>query len=408
MMKNANLNYLTRRVGLAVFAALCLCTRHAPAQESSLGNATVFGGAEMSFFGHLTFLTGGLRVPPGVILTERASGNLGVVNFVGDGITVSGASNIRHVDGYVRKYGAGRFVFPVGDNGHVGPFAAQASGTMGAYFYVNPSVAITSDVFTGRDYPALPSGGPFAVAARQGHIRAVSNVEYWDIDGASPTTITLTWSAQSNLTTLVNGDLSAVTIVGWNGGKWENIPSQLDVTSVLGSASTLSSGSVTTRAAIIPNKYTAYTLAGLVPDLVPRITVTPNVFRGTNRLEVLVAVLEVGKELGTNGGPITVRVQKNAILTQFEWNPAITVSGNRTSVQNSIWTQSQSDQYYIFTTNTVIPKNSQRRLLFHITLNPGQRAGSFPLDTSIPNDGSGGEVNRINNRDSETIEFFNH
>ncbi len=87
-----------------------------------------------------------------------------------------------YVDGYVRKYGTGQFIFPVGDNSKLGQFAASADGTMGAYFYANPSIAITSNLFTGGNYPALPTGGAFSTTTKDADVATVSTVEYWDID----------------------------------------------------------------------------------------------------------------------------------------------------------------------------------------------------------------------------------
>lgn len=45
--------------GAAVSAALLLLGHLAHAQEGSQGNTTIFGGAQMSFFGNHNFVTGG-------------------------------------------------------------------------------------------------------------------------------------------------------------------------------------------------------------------------------------------------------------------------------------------------------------------------------------------------------------
>ena len=392
-----------------VLLVLLLLTFAARAQEGGQGNTTIFGGAQMSFFGNYNFLTGGSGAQQGVILTDRAAGNFGVLNFIGTNLTATGASDAGYVDGYVRKYGTGQFIFPVGDNAHVGQFAASADATMGAYFYANPATAVTTNLFTGGNYPVLPTGGPFptGMVNRGPGVKAVSSVEYWDIDGANATPITLTWDAGSNVTTLTGSTLSYLTIVGWNGTDWVRIPSTVDVTSVLGGASALTGGSITTTASIVPDTYTAYTLAGMGPDLTPRITVVPLVVHGTQQLEVLVAVLEVGTVVPTTG-QITVRVAKNPLLSNFIWNQtqaAAPANGN-ISVQNSIWTSTQDANYYIFTTTTSIPKSSQRRLVFYVTLTPGGSDGSFPLPTTIPAGQGGGEVNLLNNQDADLIQFF--
>lgn len=240
---------------------LLLLSAPALAQEGSQGNTTIFGGAQMTFFSNHDFVAGGNGAQPGVILTERATGNFGVLNFSGDNLASTGASDAGYVDGYVRKYGSGQFVFPVGDNGALGQFAATGDGTMGAYFHVDANSAATSNLFTGGDYTPLPGGGPFATASMGAGVNAVSTVEYWDIDGTTPTPITLTWDAGSAISDLTGAQLSKLTIVGWDGSRWVAIPSAIDPTSVLGGASDLNAGSITTSAAVTPNTYTAYTFA---------------------------------------------------------------------------------------------------------------------------------------------------
>lgn len=237
------------------------------AQEGSQGNTTIFGGAEMTFFADHNFATGGSGAQPGVILTDRAAGNFGVLNFSGSNLVSTNASNAGYVDGYVRKYGTGEFIFPVGDNGNLGQFAALGDGTMGAYFHSDPNTAVTSNLFTGTDYTALPTGGPFATSSRGDNVDVVSTVEYWDIDGTNVTPLTLTWDAGSNIASLTTSQLHKLTIVGWNGTQWVAIPSKADVTSILGGASDLTAGSITATSAIVPNTFTAYTFASLIVPL---------------------------------------------------------------------------------------------------------------------------------------------
>lgn len=254
-------------ISTAVSTALLLLGQLAQAQEGSQGNTTIFGGAQMTFFSNHNFVTGGGGAQPGVILTERATGNFGVLNFSGDNLTSTGASDAGYVDGYVRKYGAGSFVFPVGDNGFLGQFEASADGVMGAYFHADANTAVTSNLFTGSDYAALPNGGPFATSSMGTNVNAVSTVEYWDIDGPNPTPLTLTWDAGSAIGSLTGSDLTKLTIVGWNGTEWVAIPSKVDTTSVLGGTSDLTAGSITSISPLAPDTYTAYTFASLVLPL---------------------------------------------------------------------------------------------------------------------------------------------
>lgn len=260
--------YLTRDWVKTPMLLLLLALVHMTrAQEGSQGNTTIFGGAQMTFFSDHNFATGGGGAQPGVILTQREAGNFGVLNFSGANLVSTNASDAGYVDGYVRKYGTGQFIFPVGDNGNLGQFAAPGDGTMGAYFYADPNTATTSNLFTGSDYTALPSGGPFATSSMGTNVDVVSTIEYWDIDGDGATPLTLTWDAGSAIGTLTSSQLSKLTIVGWNGTEWVAIASKVDPTSVLGGTSDQTAGSITTTAAIIPNTYTAYTFAALAIPL---------------------------------------------------------------------------------------------------------------------------------------------
>ncbi|MGG7664458.1 T9SS type A sorting domain-containing protein [Dyadobacter sp. BHUBP1] len=252
---------------MAVSAALLLVGHLGHAQEGSQGNTTIFGGAEMTFFSNHNFVTGGGGAQPGVILTERAAGNFGVLNFAGDNLASTGASDAGYVDGYVRKYGAGAFIFPVGDNGFLGQFGAAADGVMGAYFHADANTAVTSNLFTGSNYAPLPTGGPFPTSSMGTNVDVVSTIEYWDIDGANATPLTLTWDAGSAIGTLTGSELNKLTIVGWDGTQWVAIPSKVDVTSILGGTSDLTAGSITTISPLAPNTYTAYTFAALTLPL---------------------------------------------------------------------------------------------------------------------------------------------
>lgn len=264
-MKNIHIKSLPAKAltNISMALAIIAVSLSAHAQEGSQGNTTIFGGAEMTFFADHNFVTGGGGPQPGVILTERAAGNFGILNFSGANLVSTNASDAGYVDGYVRKYGTGQFIFPVGDNGKLGQFAASGDGTMGAYFYSDPNTAVTSNIFTGSNYTALPSGGPFATTSTGTNVDVVSIVEYWDIDGSTTTPITLTWDAGSDIAGLTGSQLSKLTIVGWNGSQWIAITSKVDATSVLDGSSDLSAGSITTIATITPDTYTAYTFGAL-------------------------------------------------------------------------------------------------------------------------------------------------
>ncbi|MBO9616370.1 MAG: T9SS type A sorting domain-containing protein [Dyadobacter sp.] len=163
------------------------------------------------------------------------------------------------VDGYVKVTGSNRFVFPTSDNSVYRPFAASADGTTGAYFSANPAIGITSS-HKGGNYPPLPTGAPFSATSKDANVGKISTQEYWDINGATATKITLSWHLESGMSTLApSGNLSKVYIIGWNGSKWVKVPSTVDPVSLFGGTSYISAGSMTTNAAIVPNTYLAYT-----------------------------------------------------------------------------------------------------------------------------------------------------
>ena len=193
----------------------------------------------------------------GIVVTKRTAPR-GIVSFSSSS-TLTGISNTKHIDGYVKKNGTTSFLFPVGDNGVYRPFAAAGEGTTGAYFLENANGA------------TIPSGGPFLVTNKEATLSGISTKEFWDIDGTSASRITLTWNAASGISALSENTLTRVTIAGYNTAtsRWEKINSSFDVISVLGGASTVANGSITTTASLVPNTYSIYTLAAMPTDPLP-------------------------------------------------------------------------------------------------------------------------------------------
>lgn len=393
---------------LAIMHMSLISTR-AYGQSGSRGNTSIFANAEMTIFADHSFLTGGNGIQAGIILTERTSGQIGYLNFSGNELITTGSDNSNYVDGYVRKYGTGQFIYPVGENGTIGHFAASANGTSGAYYHTNPSIGIIQSGFTSSNYAPLPNGAPFPITNMGTGINGVSSIEYWDIDGDNATPITLTWRESSDIESLTANKLSSLTIVGWDGSKWVRIPSTVDATSILNSPSSLMNGSITSNEPVIPNTYTVYTLGTLVdlPDLTPRISSLPNIVIGEATLEVLVTIIELN---GTStDGKITVRIPKSPLLTDFNWNSdQILATNNNLSVKNEQWNvDSESNpSYYIFSSTDVITGKSQTRFVFTVKFDSKGIEGKFPLGVIIvPNEG-GGEENIINNQDHEQIKHF--
>lgn len=175
--------------------------------------------------------------------TTRTSGHYGKLIFA-SGITAIGASNSTFLNGYARTISTSSFILPIGQSGIYAPAKVtptNTDGVDGAYYSANPSTIGT---------------------ALNAALTTVSNLEYWDIKGVlADATISLSWRASSNISTLTGNDLPNLTIAGWNGSEWTVIPSTLDTTSFLGGASTLTSGSITSNTSIDLNTYSYFTLA---------------------------------------------------------------------------------------------------------------------------------------------------
>lgn len=201
---------------------------------------------------YFTVQTSFLYAQQGNIITTAKKGTIGVLSYSAQ-VTSSGLESGKYIDGYVKKSGTTKFIYPVGNAGYYRPFAADANGITGAYFFG----AVDNNTFE------IP-GGPFLRSSKDSEVGSVSPTEFWDINGTFNGKISLTWSPISNVSTLVNGnDLSKLIIVGWNGSKWVKIPGGVDQTSILGGSSTPQNGSITTSSAISPNNYTVYTLASI-------------------------------------------------------------------------------------------------------------------------------------------------
>lgn len=206
------------------------------------------------------------------IFTKRDT-PVGIVSF-GAAVTSGVLGEGMFIDGYIKKAGSDAFIFPVGDNGALRPFSVSSDQAIGAYYGVNPAVAVTSNP-AGGDYGVLPEGGPFNTANLGEGLAAVSTSEYWDINGTSPSRITLSWNDASAVNALVtNRGLSKLAIAGWDGAKWVNLPATVDATSLFGQPSTSSSGSLTTILEVVPDTYNVYTLAALRDGALPVVLVS--------------------------------------------------------------------------------------------------------------------------------------
>ncbi|MBD2757499.1 hypothetical protein [Spirosoma validum] len=238
-----------------------LCITLAGYGQGSQINSTVrtYPGGYYGVYGQLTFNAG-------YVVTPRNSPTTSSVYFT-SGSSWTAASDGSYVDGYAETQGKTGFTFPVGRevttdaNGNPSPAGNGSLRTAG----FSAPTATASDRFQGAYWQTnptnatLPSGAMPSANVGTG-VQTVSTVEYWDINGAVPATLTLTWDATSALATLTSNTLSNLTVVGYNPStsKWEN----LGAAAVSGSLS--GTGTISTSvAAFAPNTYTAYTFGSL-------------------------------------------------------------------------------------------------------------------------------------------------
>ncbi|RAR75317.1 putative secreted protein (Por secretion system target) [Flavobacterium aciduliphilum] len=176
--------------------------------------------------------------------TTRTPSTHGIVIFAA-GVSTSGASDSHYLDGYGSTLGTSAFLMPVGQSGIYAPIQITPStnaGVAAAYYHSNAH-NLSSEMDTG--------------------IYNVSYTEYWDVNGVNAA-LTLTWRTSSALSTLVSS-LNNLTIVGYDGNKWVEIPSVVDATSILGGTSTIDSGSIHSSSAVNLSLYQAISLGSKGP-----------------------------------------------------------------------------------------------------------------------------------------------
>ena len=179
----------------------------------------------------------------------------GVLSIASGAAIASGTSS-QFVNGWVNTKGTGTFTFPVGvasPTNYYAPIqATPVSGSPGvstAYFRADASLIGDLDET----------------------LTSISLHEYWKIIGSNAT-ISLTWNAASAVPVTQN-QLANITIAGFNisNNKWEAISSMVNVTSVLGGASSVTSGSVTSSTTIILANYSAFSI-GIKSMICPQLS----------------------------------------------------------------------------------------------------------------------------------------
>lgn len=159
-------------------------------------------------------VTNDLNFVEGKVLTDKNDTSISL-DFIAHDF-YGGQNDNRHVDGYasVENYND-EFSFPIGDDDRLREMILpkQTANNLykGAYFFEDPNIPTT---FT----------NVFDTDKKEASIKTISNQEFWDLDGNTQTTITLTWDAQSNIPFMAK-DLKNLRVVGWNKttNEWEDL-----------------------------------------------------------------------------------------------------------------------------------------------------------------------------------------
>ncbi|RRQ47797.1 gliding motility-associated C-terminal domain-containing protein [Maribacter algicola] len=164
-------------------------------------------------------------------------------NFLADAF-YNGEGNLQKINGYAAITNKQDFMFPVGSNDALRPLTLNSESVNPfakcAYFFQNPG---TQSVIPGN----------FNIETLDVDIAAVSNMEFWRLEGSVPSTISISWNRDSNMANLTD-DATTIIPVGWSkvSQRWIN----LEATFVTGD---LEQG-FTTSATFVPNDYEIVTL----------------------------------------------------------------------------------------------------------------------------------------------------
>lgn len=366
---------MKKKIYLSLFLLGAAFTGHS--QGSGIyGTLQTFAGGYYGAFGQVTFSAGYIVTPRATPATSSA--------YFTSAATHTGASNTSHVNGYAEKEGTAAFVFPVGNGTKLrtAGISAPASSAkfQAAYWLGSPAAA------------ALPAGAPFLLAAANlgTGVAAVSAIEYWDVNGALPVNLTLSWDAASSLNTLTASTLANLIVVGYNPttSKWVSLGAAGGTTGTLAATGTI------TASAVTPNTYSAFTFGSAVvsvPDLRPLYVMSDVGFSKPSALSKssILRIYNVGDAASVATGLMTVYIYppSNLFTIALGTSPGWSLTFNAT------------DNYYTLTsTATTISYGALNfkpvNLVFKAapTISNGKYAFNFEIG-----DGSGIEINNLNN-----------
>ena len=222
---------------LALFLVfVMMASFSAKAQISNSGDLYISNNSSVYLKGDFKFGTSGTT-------SSARTTVIGTLSFAPT--ATSSNAGVRFMDGYVRKYGTGNFVYPIGQS------------TIYAPISINPLTADTNGVVA-----AYYSSGPTISTFDAASVSKISTSEYWDIKGTALSNISLTWRASSDISILTTAAIADLIIIGFNDDEntWVQIPSVVDPTSILGTTSDLNSGSITSIGNVDLSKYSSFSL----------------------------------------------------------------------------------------------------------------------------------------------------
>ncbi len=206
----------------------------------------------------------------GNVLTPREEPDV-TLNFLENGF-YNGEGDMNKVDGYASFTQQQNIAFPVGDFEQLRPLLLESQSinpfAKCAYFSEDPNNPTTFD--TGFDTENKTPG-----------LGAISTREFWRLEGNVPSTIQISWNAQSDIAALTD-DITTIVPVGWSktANQWVSLGNA-------GGMGDLTEG-FTTSISFIPDDYEIITFGGAGEPLefldLGNYLVTPN---GDGRNDVL-------------------------------------------------------------------------------------------------------------------------
>ena len=163
-------------------------------------------GTTVNVLNNANFITANVAPPRAQPMTT--------LNFLTNAFP-SGENDMSKVDGYASINGQQAFTFPVGDFDQLRPLILNSDGVNAfascAYFLEDPNNPST-----------LP--GSFNTNTKPTNIGAISNLEFWRLEGSVPSSVQLSWNGRSNITALTD-DVEEIVIVGWSKttNQWESL-----------------------------------------------------------------------------------------------------------------------------------------------------------------------------------------